>query len=180
MSSFLHPRARSAPFPSPLSLHRHGSPQTRGQMGTATTYSTVRSAPGGGTSYVLSDCAHNLSRGGSGQRRGTARLHSSVTWTCTGRCHSCCEHITSGKTSLGLRHARSMSSQHPRPGPPHCSSTVEDQRLMRRGECSHLKNPSLVNGPTRSKHSRRTQASLRLARKPDFSHANPFIRTQTR
>ena len=139
-------------------------------MGTATTYSTVRSAPGGGTSCVLSDCAHNLSRGGSGQRRGTARLHSSVTWTCTGRCHSCCKHITSGKTSLGLRHARSMSSQHPRPGPPHCSSTVEDQRLMRRGECSHLKNPSLVNGPTRSKHSRRTQASLRLARKPDNLH----------
>ena len=30
-------------------------------MGTATTYSTARSAPRGGTSCVLSDCAHNLS-----------------------------------------------------------------------------------------------------------------------
>ena len=149
-------------------------------MGTDTTYSTAWLVTADRTPFVLSDWAHNLSRGGSGQRRGTARLHSSVTWTCTGRCHSCCEHITSGKTPLRLRHARSMSSQHPRPGPPHCSSTVEDQRLMRRGECSHLKNPSLVNAPTHSKHSRRTQASLRLARKPDFSHANPFIRTQTR
>ena len=33
-------------------------------MGTATTYSTARSAPRGGTSSVLSDWAHNLSRGG--------------------------------------------------------------------------------------------------------------------
>ena len=65
MSSFssetLHPRARSAPSPS-LNL----SPSTRvaadqGQMGTATTYSTARSALRGGASCVLSDCAHNLS-----------------------------------------------------------------------------------------------------------------------
>ena len=149
-------------------------------MGTDTTHSTARLAPCGGASLVLSDWAHNLSRGGSGQRRGTVRIHSSATWAYTGRHQRCCEHIMSGETPLGLRHVRTMSSQHPRPGPSHCSSTVEDQRLMRRGECSHLKNPSLVNGPTRSKHSRRTQASLRLARKPDFSHANPFIRTQTR
>ena len=33
-------------------------------MGTATTYSTARSVAGRGTSCVLSDCVHNLSRGG--------------------------------------------------------------------------------------------------------------------
>ncbi len=65
MSSFssetLHPRARPAPCPSRLCLHRRGSPQTRGQMGTATTYSTARSPLRRGASCVLSDCAHNLS-----------------------------------------------------------------------------------------------------------------------
>jgi len=35
-------------------------------MGTATTYSTARSALRGGASCVLSDSLHNLSRGGRG------------------------------------------------------------------------------------------------------------------
>ena len=51
-------------------------------MGTATTYSTARSAPGGGTLCVLSDCAHNLSRTlafASVSARCTARAHHSPT-----------------------------------------------------------------------------------------------------
>ena len=174
MSSFssetLHPRARSAPFPSRLCLHRRGSPQTIGQMGTATTYSTARLVASCGTSCVLSDCVHNLSRGGSGQRRGTVRIHSSATWAYTGRHQRCCEHIMSGETPLGLRHVRTMSSQHPRPGPSHCSSTVEDQRLTREGECSQLKNPSLVNA-------QRTARTRTVPRYHFDSHVDPITCT---
>ena len=65
MSSFssetLHPRARPAPFPSPFVSPLTWVAADQRQMGTATTYSTVRSAPCGGASCILSDCVHNLS-----------------------------------------------------------------------------------------------------------------------
>ena len=65
MSSFssetLHPRADQLPCLPCECLHRRRSPQTRGQWGTATTYSTARSPQRGAASFVLSDSPHNLS-----------------------------------------------------------------------------------------------------------------------
>ena len=47
--------------------HRHGSPETWGQVGAATSYSTLPVSGAGQGASDLSDCAHNLSLGGAGQ-----------------------------------------------------------------------------------------------------------------
>ena len=53
-------------------------------MGTATTYSTARSVASCGTSCVLSDWAHNLSRGERAEGVYTADIQSAVTRGHTG------------------------------------------------------------------------------------------------
>lgn len=63
-------------------------------MGTATTYSTARSAPRGGTSCVLSDCAHNLSR---------TLAFASVSVRCTPRAH---RSPTGSATRAAREHAK--------------------------------------------------------------------------
>jgi len=65
MSSFIPKPCIPEPYQLPylpcVCLHRRRSPQTRGQLGTATTYLTARSPLRRGASSVLSDCVHNLS-----------------------------------------------------------------------------------------------------------------------